>query len=65
MLAVLLAALMLQDPDAILKEMRSAQAAFERQRLINLPRANSDGSQRCDERIGEFCYWYDGREQLL
>jgi len=40
---------------------RMAQAAFERFRRMNLPqyRGTRGGSNRCDEPVGPFCYWYD------
>ena len=62
MLLTLLAMMALQDPGAILKEARAAQAEFERTRRFHLPRTTLEMSQRCDERIGGLCYWYDATE---
>ena len=38
---------------------RRAQADFEQFRLENLPSANSGRPARCDEQVGNVCYWYD------
>lgn len=62
MLLSLLAVLALQDPDAILKEARSAQSGFERSRRFQLPRSHGEGGRQCDEQIGGLCYWYDPSE---
>ncbi|MEZ4585908.1 MAG: hypothetical protein R2909_05855 [Gemmatimonadales bacterium] len=47
----------------MLDRARDAQRDFElaRRRLLPL---EYGGGGRCDERIGRFCYWYDGREEL-
>ena len=57
--ALLLAA---AQPDSLaaLRSARRAQAAFESQRSVLAPRTLPHGSGSCDERIGRFCYWYDG-----
>lgn len=36
-----------------------AQARFETFRRANLPPTRSRGGNRCEERVGRFCYWYD------
>lgn len=36
-----------------------AQARFETFRRANLPFSRGGGSDRCQERVGRFCYWYD------
>lgn len=43
-----------------LERARMAQAAFERFRVTNLPpfRGGRSGNN-CDERVGNWCYWYD------
>jgi len=61
-LLTLLALLAVQDPEAILKEARSAQASFERTRRFHLPRSHAEARHRCDEQIGGLCYWYDPGE---
>lgn len=40
---------------------RRAQAAFEQFRLENLPSANSGRPAKCDEQVGNVCYWYNDR----
>lgn len=61
--AVLVGALATQDSaGAALQAAREAQAVFERARRGLLPLSPGGPSQRCDERIGAFCYWYDARE---
>ena len=45
MLLTLLAMTVLQDPGAILKEARAAQADFERTRRFHLPRTNLESYQ--------------------
>ncbi len=57
--ALLLAA---AQPDSLaaLRSAQRAQAAFESQRSVLAPRTLPHGSGSCDERIGRFCYWYDG-----
>lgn len=62
MLLTLAVVALLQDPEAILKQARSAQAEFERTRRFHLPRTTLEPSRRCDERIGGLCYWYDATE---
>ncbi|UCD23763.1 MAG: hypothetical protein JSW51_12115 [Gemmatimonadota bacterium] len=47
------------DSGDVLKQLRSAQARFERIRRSNLPFASGLGGGRCDENVGRFCYWYD------
>ncbi len=53
-------ALLQTDSLATLRTARRAQAEFERQRRALAPRAPARSSGPCDERIGRFCYWYDG-----
>ncbi|MBA3852888.1 MAG: hypothetical protein C0503_00645 [Gemmatimonas sp.] len=36
-----------------------AQARFETFRRANLPAHRGRSSNRCEERVGRFCYWYD------
>lgn len=36
-----------------------AQARFETFRRANLPYSRGGGGDRCQERVGRFCYWYD------
>lgn len=36
-----------------------AQARFETFRRANLPPTRGRSSNRCEERVGRFCYWYD------
>ena len=49
-----------RDSARVLGAARSAQAAFERLRFRHLPWTDDRGSaDRCDERIGRFCLWYD------
>ena len=43
---------------------RDAQAWFERTRRSNLPWVTSSGD-RCEVRIGRFCWWYDDQSPLL
>src|SRR5215470_6109673 len=52
------------DTSGVGKRARSAQAAFERDRLRRLP-ASGRMSGPCDERIGRYCYWYDERDTTL
>ncbi|MGH7653450.1 MAG: hypothetical protein ACREN6_02190 [Gemmatimonadaceae bacterium] len=40
---------------------RRAQADFERFRLENLPSANSGRPTKCDEQVGNVCYWYNDK----
>ena len=41
---------------------RRAQAEFEQFRLASLPGGHGGGNPRCDEQVGNICYWYDERE---
>ena len=43
---------------------REAQAWFERTRRSNLPWVASSGD-RCEVRIGRFCWWYDDQSPVL
>lgn len=49
------------DPE-LLREARNAQSRFESIRRMHLPRERSGSPDRCDARIGRFCYWYDSTE---
>jgi hypothetical protein len=40
---------------------RRAQSDFERFRLENLPSANSGRPPKCDEQVGNVCYWYNDK----
>lgn len=42
-----------------LERARMAQAEFERFRLANLPSYRGGRPGNCDERVGQWCYWYD------
>jgi hypothetical protein len=53
-------ALLQTDSLATLRAARRAQAEFEGQRRALAPRAPARSSGPCDERIGRFCYWYEG-----
>jgi hypothetical protein len=46
----------LEDPRVIGQR---AQARFETFRRANLPFSRGGGSDRCQEQVGRFCYWYD------
>lgn len=48
------------DSAGLASHARRAQAEFERARLFLLPAGIAHGGQRCDARIGRFCYWSDG-----
>ena len=54
------------DPGATGEAMspRRAQAEFERFRSINLPLANVHvpAPGKCDEQVGNVCYWYDEKQ---
>ena len=50
------------DSQRVVRDARSAQAAFERTRRANLPLENGGTSGRCDVRVGRFCYWWDDGE---
>jgi hypothetical protein len=43
----------------LLRHARAAQRDFERIRRANLPSEFDAGNDRCDERIGRYCYWYE------
>jgi len=49
------------DSVRTVREMRAAQARFERFRLSNMPWVNDRWGGDCDERIGRFCLWHGGR----
>jgi hypothetical protein len=68
------------DSVAVLHSARRAQATFEWQRRRHVPAGPGNPFNRCDARIGRFCYWYEeggnstpkepddiraGRDQLL
>ena len=55
----------LPDSQHILRSARAAQADFESIRRHNLPKEFRHGGSDCDERIGRFCYWYDGDDVTL
>lgn len=48
-----------------LRALEAHQAGFESFRRQNLPvwRSRRPEPNRCDERVGRFCYWYDESEQ--
>lgn len=48
-----------------LRALEAHQAGFESFRRQNLPvwRSRRPDPNRCDERVGRFCYWYDEAEQ--
>lgn len=52
------------DPE-LLREARNAQSRFESTRRMHLPRERSGSPDRCDARIGRFCYWYDSTETTV
>lgn len=59
--AILLLAATQPDSEAALRSAQMAQAAFESKRGFMAPRTlGSSHSGICDEKIGRFCYWYDG-----
>ncbi|MFI5311144.1 MAG: hypothetical protein ACHQQ3_07935, partial [Gemmatimonadales bacterium] len=41
---------------------RRAQSDFEAYRRFHLPTARSARPSRCDEQVGNFCYWYNENE---
>jgi hypothetical protein len=43
----------------LLRGARKAQREFEQIRRAHLPFGYEGGRNRCDERIGRYCYWYD------
>ncbi|HEY0024360.1 MAG TPA: hypothetical protein VGB24_15695 [Longimicrobium sp.] len=49
------------DSAAVLRQARSAQSAFEhfRYRHIPISLGGVGSSQRCDHRVGRFCFWLD------
>ncbi len=51
-----------QSPDStdVLRDARTAQARFERQRRRNLPWTRGEGGYACDNRVGRFCQWFAG-----
>ena len=51
-----------QDPQYLLKQLRSAQSRLERIRRDRLPRTFGRGSSYCDEQVGRFCYWHDSED---
>ena len=55
-----------RDVDSLgqLRRARDAQAWFERTRRSNLPWVASSGD-RCEVRIGRFCWWYDDQAPVL
>jgi hypothetical protein len=59
-LAVLVLLITQSDSAALLSRARRAQADFERTRLFLLPAGFAHSGERCDARIGRFCYWTDG-----
>ena len=52
------------DSVGIVRRARGAQAWFERTRRSNLPWVGSSGD-RCEVRIGRFCWWYDDEAPVL
>ncbi len=52
------------DSAGRLRRAREAQAWFERTRRSHLPWVESSGD-RCEVRIGRFCWWYDDRAPVL
>src|SRR5574342_1191501 len=59
-LAVLVLLITQSDSVPLLSRARRAQADFERTRLFLLPPGFGHSGERCDARIGRFCYWTDG-----
>jgi hypothetical protein len=49
-----------RDSQQILRWSRDAQADFESTRRHNLPTVPGHAGGACDERIGRFCFWFDG-----
>jgi hypothetical protein len=47
------------DSRDLLRRAHHAQRDFERTRRAHLPAELGAASNRCDERIGRYCYWYD------
>src|SRR5512143_3105602 len=61
-LVVLVLLITQSDSAALLSHARRAQADFERTRLFLLPPGFAHSGERCDARIGRFCYWSDGAD---
>lgn len=61
-LAVLVLLIAQSDSAALLSHARRAQVDFERIRMFLLPAGFSHAGERCDARIGRFCYWSDGTD---
>lgn len=61
-LAVLLLFITQSDSAALLAHARRAQVDFERTRMFLLPAGFAHSGERCDARIGRFCYWSDGAD---
>lgn len=51
-----------RDSQRVFREAREAQIGFERTRRANLPINRHGSSDRCDVRVGRFCYWWDDGE---
>ena len=55
----------LQDESST-RDMRDAQARFERTRRAHMPLKPSGGRRRhCDAHIGRICYWYDSTDSVV
>jgi tetratricopeptide (TPR) repeat protein len=52
------------DSAGVRRAAEEAQAAFERARRRYLPVFRGGRPSPCEERIGRFCYWYDGTGPL-
>ena len=52
------------DSAAVRREARELQSQFERFRRENLP-ISEVGKDKCEVRIGRFCYWYDPADPPL
>jgi tetratricopeptide (TPR) repeat protein len=52
------------DSARVRRAAEEAQAAFERERRRYLPVFRGGRPSPCEERIGRFCYWYDGTGPL-
>jgi hypothetical protein len=52
-----------QDSASVLARARTAQASFERFRFARLPRSYARSSNRCDETIGRFCFFFSDNEE--
>lgn len=55
-----------EQPDSarVRRAAEEAQAGFERERRRSLPVFRGGRPSPCEERIGRFCYWYDGAGPL-